>query len=135
MRCLFFIITCQYVVWSWMHCHIRYSVKKSEKAKADKRLPKYADDVPKETKIVPTVTLVLYYGDTSWDGPLSVYDMLDIPEEMKAWAKYGCNIGPSYSGRIKKAEAQGKKGRGPGDKSELMSLAQKWKNQEEPLSF
>ena len=61
--------------------------KISEKAKADKRLRKYADGVPKGTKIAPTVTLVFYYGDTPWDGPLSVYDMLDIPEDMKAWAR------------------------------------------------
>lgn len=61
--------------------------KISQKAKEDKRLQKYADGVPKGTKIVPTVTLVFYYGDTPWDGPLSVYDMLDIPEDMKIWAK------------------------------------------------
>lgn len=61
--------------------------KISEKAKEDKKLQKYADGVPRGTKIVPTVTLVFYYGDEPWDGPLSVYDMLDIPESMKDWAK------------------------------------------------
>ena len=39
--------------------------------------------MPKGTKIIPTITLVLYYGIKAWDGPVSVYDMLDIPEEMK----------------------------------------------------
>ena len=58
--------------------------KISEKANEDKRLPKYADGVPKGIKIVPTVTLVFYYGDTPWDDPLSVYDLLDIPEDMKS---------------------------------------------------
>lgn len=62
--------------------------KISEKAKEDKKLKKYADGVPKGTKIVPTVTLVFYYGDKPWDGPVSVYDMLDIPEEIKEWARY-----------------------------------------------
>lgn len=67
--------------------------KISEKAKERRELKKYADGVPKGTKIVPTVTLVLYLGDDPWDGPLSVYDMLDIPEEMKGWAK---SIIPDY---------------------------------------
>lgn len=57
--------------------------KISEQAKEDKKLKKYADGVPKGTKIIPTITLVLYYGSRAWDGPVSVYDMLDIPEEMK----------------------------------------------------
>lgn len=61
--------------------------KISEKAKEQKILKKYADGVPKGTKIVPTVTLVFYYGDEEWDGPISVYDMLDIPKEMKDWAR------------------------------------------------
>lgn len=61
--------------------------KISEKAKEHKELQKYADSIPKGTKIVPTVTLVFYCGDKPWDGPLSIYDMLDIPENMKAWAK------------------------------------------------
>ena len=41
----------------------------------------------KEQKIVPTVTLVFYVGSKPWDGPKSVHDMLDIPEDMKEWAK------------------------------------------------
>lgn len=61
--------------------------KISEKAKENKKLKKYADGVPKGTKIVPTVTLVFYYGDKPWDGPMSVYDMLDIPEDIKEWSK------------------------------------------------
>ena len=59
----------------------------SEKAKEKKKLKKYADGVPKGTKIVPTVTLVFYVGSKPWDGPKSVHDMLDIPEDMKEWAK------------------------------------------------
>ncbi|MDE7477369.1 MAG: Rpn family recombination-promoting nuclease/putative transposase [Lachnospiraceae bacterium] len=59
----------------------------SEKAKEKKKLKKYADGVPKGTKIVPIVTLVFYVGSKPWDGPKSVYDMLDIPENMKGWAK------------------------------------------------
>lgn len=57
--------------------------KLSAAAKENKKMKKYADGVPKDTKIVPAVTLVLYCGSKTWDGPESIYDMLDIPEEMK----------------------------------------------------
>lgn len=71
--------------------------KISENAKENKELRKYADGVPKDTKIVPTVTLVFYCGDKPWDGPASVYDMLDIPEEMKDWAR---TVIPDYQMNI-----------------------------------
>ncbi|MCI8672220.1 MAG: Rpn family recombination-promoting nuclease/putative transposase [Lachnospiraceae bacterium] len=67
--------------------------KISERAKEKKELRKYADGVPKGTKIVPVVTLVFYVGKEPWDGPMSVYDMLDIPDGMKAWMKY---VAPNY---------------------------------------
>ena len=37
----------------------------------------------REQKIIPVVTLVFYYGNKVWDGPLSVYDMLDISDDVK----------------------------------------------------
>lgn len=60
----------------------------SEKIKENRELKKYADGVPKGTKILPTVTLIFYTGNKSWDGLESVYDMLDIPEDMKEWMKH-----------------------------------------------
>lgn len=57
----------------------------ARKAKEEKKLEKYADGVPKGTKIVPVVTLVFYTGSKPWDGPRSLYDMLDTPEDMKGW--------------------------------------------------
>lgn len=59
----------------------------SEKARESKTLKKYFDGVPKGTKIIPVVTLVFCIGKEPWDGPLSIYDMLDIPDEKKEWAK------------------------------------------------
>lgn len=56
-----------------------------QKAKEEKKLGKYADGVPKGTKLVPVVTLVFYTGSKPWDGPKSLYDMLDVPENMKGW--------------------------------------------------
>ena len=57
---------------------VSYSVqcrKIAQKAREDKTLKKYADGVPKGTKIVPVVTLVFYTGSKPWDGPRSLYDM------------------------------------------------------------
>lgn len=62
--------------------------KISEKAKERMELKRYADGVPKGTKLLPVVTLVFYVGKAPWDGPLSLYDMLDIPEGMKEQIKY-----------------------------------------------
>lgn len=39
------------------------------------------------------VTLVFYVGKDPWDGPMSIYDMLNIPDEMKEWMK---NAAPDY---------------------------------------
>ena len=57
--------------------------KIAQKAKENEKLKKYADGVPKGTKILPTISLVFYCGAKAWDGPLSVYDMLDISEDVK----------------------------------------------------
>lgn len=43
--------------------------------------------VPKGTKILPVITLVFYVGKKPWDGPRELYDMFDIPEDKKEWAK------------------------------------------------
>jgi len=61
--------------------------RKAEEARKENRLKRYSDGVPKGTKIVPVVTLVFYYGSKPWDGPLSIYDMLDLPESKKDWLK------------------------------------------------
>ena len=36
---------------------------------------------------------MLYYGEEDWDGPTSLHDMLDIPEEIKKYINdYQLNI-------------------------------------------
>ena len=35
----------------------------------------------REDRLAPVVTVCLYYGTDRWEGPLELYDMLDIPEE------------------------------------------------------
>lgn len=57
--------------------------KESQNARESGALKKYANGVPKGTKIVPVVTLVFYTGTKPWDGPRSIYDMFDIPDSVK----------------------------------------------------
>ena len=35
----------------------------------------------KSDKLIPIITAVVYFGDEPWDGPRSLYDMLNIPDE------------------------------------------------------
>ena len=35
----------------------------------------------KDDKLIPIITAVVYFGEKPWDGPRSLYDMLDIPNE------------------------------------------------------
>lgn len=41
--------------------------------------------IKKTDRFAPIVTIVLYYGRKSWDGPVSLHDTLEIPEELKAF--------------------------------------------------
>lgn len=36
----------------------------------------------KTDKFIPVITLVIYYGEKPWDGPLSLREMLNIPQEI-----------------------------------------------------
>ena len=35
----------------------------------------------KDDKLIPIITAVVYFGEEPWDGPRSLYDMLNIPDE------------------------------------------------------
>ena len=43
----------------------------------------FLSKLQKGTTITPIVTLVFYTGEKAWDGPRSLYDMFEIPEELK----------------------------------------------------
>lgn len=48
----------------------------------------------KEDKLHPIITIVLYYGEDEWDGPLSLVDMMtDLPDEYKdIFSNYKMNL-------------------------------------------
>ena len=45
----------------------------------------YLSRMKKTDKFIPVITIVIYYGEKSWDGAFSLHEMLDIPEEMKPY--------------------------------------------------
>lgn len=45
----------------------------------------YSAGVPKGTKVLPVLTVVLYLGSKIWDGPRDIYDMFDLNTQQKSW--------------------------------------------------
>lgn len=43
----------------------------------------FLSKMKKTDKFIPVITVVVYYGEKTWDGAESLHEMLDIPEEMR----------------------------------------------------
>lgn len=43
----------------------------------------FLSNFKKTDRLHPMITLCVYYGDTDWDGPLCLTDMLEIPDKIK----------------------------------------------------
>lgn len=43
----------------------------------------YLSKMKKDDRLVPVITVVVYYGEKPWDGAMSLHGMLHISEEMK----------------------------------------------------
>ena len=54
----------------------------------------YLSGFAKDDKLHPVITLVLYFGTGKWDGPRSLYEMLDVEDEtiLKYVSDYKLNI-------------------------------------------
>ena len=60
--------------------------KRREEGKLEKGA-EYLSGMKREDRLLPVITIVFYYGEEqSWDGPLCLHDMLDIPPELEPWA-------------------------------------------------
>lgn len=42
----------------------------------------------KDEKLIPVLTIVLYYGDDPWNGPKCLHDMITFPPELLPWKDY-----------------------------------------------
>lgn len=68
--------------------------KKNKKSNAKFTAEEFLAALKKEDKLHPVVSIVIYYGEKPWDGPLSLRDMMvDMPEEIDAvFSDYKMNL-------------------------------------------
>ena len=70
-----------------------YSTEITEKAKqqdpTEWTIEERLSNVGKGTTVTPIITVVFYTGETPWDGPISLYDMMDIDDRV-------CTCVPDY---------------------------------------
>ncbi len=45
----------------------------------------FLSGITRDDRIMPVVTLTVYYGAKPWDGPRSLYDMLEMDRDSKEW--------------------------------------------------
>ena len=55
-------------------------IKAEHKQKRDLRGDEFLSDFSKTDRLLPVITICIYYGEKNWDGPLCLADMLDILE-------------------------------------------------------
>lgn len=60
---------------------IRRDVKRSSKSLSS---GEYLYGFRKDSRLLPTITFVLYYGEEDWDGPKDIYSMLDFSDIPKS---------------------------------------------------
>lgn len=65
----------------------------NRKEKRLKTPGEFLSGLKKEDRLHPMISICVYYGEDDWDGPLSLIDMLNIPEELKSIvADYKMNL-------------------------------------------
>lgn len=57
--------------------------KENRKDKNFSSSDEFLSNFKKTDRLHPMITLCVYYGDTDWDGPLCLTDMLEIPDKIK----------------------------------------------------
>ena len=57
-------------------------VKKNKKQKEWENRDEFLSGMRKEDRLHPVITICVYYGENPWDGPSSLTDMLEIPEQL-----------------------------------------------------
>lgn len=45
----------------------------------------YLSGMKREDKFIPVITVVVYYGEKPWDGAVSLWGILNIPQQMKRY--------------------------------------------------
>ena len=72
-----------------------YSTELSEKGKqqdsSEWTIEERLSKIGKGTTVTPIITVVFYTGETPWDGPTSIYDMMDLDADDRI-----CSCVPDY---------------------------------------
>ena len=55
---------------------------KKYKTAEDMEEDEFLSRMKKTDKLLPVITIVVYYGEKPWDGAKTLHEMLDILEEM-----------------------------------------------------
>ena len=68
---------------------LQYEAQRKEAAsrhrkQKDLRGSEYLSGFARTDRLSPVLTAVIYYGEEPWDGPTSLGEMVDLPEEMRA---------------------------------------------------
>ena len=58
-------------------------VAKRRKGKEVKTVDEFLSGMLKTDRLHPVISICIYYGEDSWDGPMCLMDMLEVPEELK----------------------------------------------------
>lgn len=56
-------------------------IRKAHTQKGDLTGPELISGFAKTDRLIPVVTLVVYFGDEEWDGPRTLHDMFDVSDE------------------------------------------------------
>ncbi|MDD3338854.1 MAG: Rpn family recombination-promoting nuclease/putative transposase [Lachnospiraceae bacterium] len=63
----------------------RRKIAKQHKDDKDLEGDEWLSRFSKDDKLLPVITLVVYYGLDPWDGPRTLHEMLAVSEELKAY--------------------------------------------------
>lgn len=53
----------------------------SDKGKKKPSTGEFLSGFWKEDRLIPSVTVTIYFGPEEWDAPLNLFEMMDVPEE------------------------------------------------------
>ena len=93
----------------YLYSNYNEQIKRIRSENEGKGIHHITEGIGKEQKLIPVVSLVLYYGQEPWNGPEKLSDMMSVPE---SWEK---KLGPlieDHSVRIVHLASQDKKTRG-----------------------
>lgn len=63
----------------------RAALERQHRKRKDLKGSAYLSGMAKEDRLIPVITLVVYWGSESWSGPKTLHEMLDIPPVLEQY--------------------------------------------------